>query len=60
VTSVIIPLEASYLCPDCDVIGDCPERCPSCANPHGLMNLAGVLNRETEVRTRAKAKVPQP
>lgn len=40
------PLEELYLCPECGRAGNRAESCPACANEHGLINLAVVLNRE--------------
>jgi hypothetical protein len=45
---LFFPLDHSFLCPDCSMVGNDPHRCPSCANEHGLMNLGAVLNRETK------------
>ena len=42
-----IPLASAYLCQDCNCVGNCPNRCPACASVV-LMNLSGVLNRQTE------------
>jgi len=42
-----IPLASSYLCPDCNSIGNCAEQCPACASPV-LLALANVLDRKAE------------
>ncbi len=42
-----IPLASSYLCPDCNCIGNCSEQCPACASPV-LLALANVLDRKAE------------
>lgn len=42
-----IPLASSYLCPDCNCIGNCAEQCPACASPV-LLALANVLDRKAE------------
>src|ERR1700722_3244179 len=42
-----IPLASSYLCPDCNCIGNCAEQCPACASPV-LLSLANVLDRKAE------------
>jgi hypothetical protein len=42
-----IPLASSYLCPDCNCIGNCAEQCPACASPV-LLALANVLDREAD------------
>lgn len=42
-----IPLASSYLCPDCNCIGNCAEQCPACASPV-LLALANVLDRKPE------------
>jgi len=42
-----IPLASSYLCPDCNCIGNCAEQCPACASPV-LLALANVLDRKSE------------
>jgi hypothetical protein len=39
-----IPLEDSYLCQDCNAIGNNANRCPACAS-EVLLSVAGVLNR---------------
>lgn len=44
-----IPLASAYLCQDCNCIGNCASKCPACAS-EVLMNLAGVLNRESDVK----------
>lgn len=41
------PLASSYLCPDCNCIGNCSEQCPACASPV-LLALANVLDREAD------------
>ncbi len=43
-----IPLASAYLCQDCNCIGNSAKQCPACASV-ALMNLAGVLNRQTQV-----------
>lgn len=40
-----IPLEAAYLCQDCNAIGNSAMQCPACAS-EVLLSLAVVLNRE--------------
>jgi hypothetical protein len=42
-----IPLNAAYLCLDCDTVGNSAMQCPACAS-HVLMGLAGVIGREEE------------
>jgi uncharacterized protein (TIGR02284 family) len=42
-----IPLASAYLCPDCNSIGNCADRCPACASP-SLLGLASVLDRSVE------------
>jgi hypothetical protein len=44
-----IPLVSAYLCQDCNCVGNCAKQCPACASVV-LMGLAGVLNREQEVK----------
>jgi hypothetical protein len=44
VTMQHIPLASAYLCPNCNSIGNCAERCPACASP-ALLGLANVLDR---------------
>jgi hypothetical protein len=46
-TLIHFPLSGAYLCEDCHCVGNCSERCASCASDSLLM-LAVVLNRETE------------
>jgi hypothetical protein len=41
-----IPLASAYLCPDCNLIGNCSRQCPACASAV-LIGLACVLDRET-------------
>ena len=41
------PLASSYLCPDCNCIGNCSKQCPACASPV-LLALANVLDREAD------------
>ena len=43
----LIPLKQAYLCPNCEMIGNCSSRCLGCANPH-VINLASILDRRTE------------
>jgi hypothetical protein len=47
VTMQHIPLASAYLCPNCNSIGNCSERCPACASP-ALLGLANVLDRACE------------
>ncbi len=44
---VHIPLDAAYVCLDCNSVGNCAMQCPACASTM-LMGLAGVLNREVD------------
>lgn len=44
-----IPLQAAYLCSDCNAIGNNAVQCPACAS-RALFNVAGVLNRTEEKR----------
>ena len=46
-----IPLEAAYLCADCDAISNCAMRCPACAG-ESLLSVAQVLNRYEEDKSR--------
>lgn len=39
------PLSAAWLCPACNTVQNQTGNCVSCANSHGLMSLAGLLNR---------------
>ena len=39
----------AYLC-DCGLVGNNAKQC-ACGNEQGLMNLAGVLNRDTESKS---------
>ena len=39
-----IPLKSSYLCSDCEAVGNCSTKCPACAG-ESVMNMAVVLNR---------------
>jgi hypothetical protein len=48
-TMTQIPLASAYLCQDCNCISNCSKQCPACASAV-LMGLAGVLNREPEVK----------
>lgn len=43
--TVVIPLEASYLCVSCDHIGNSAIRCTRCASEHGPMSVSAVFNR---------------
>ena len=45
-----IPLEAAYLCQDCNAIGNSSMHCPACAS-EVLLSLAVVLNRQEEAAT---------
>ena len=47
VTMQHIPLASAYLCPNCNCIGNCAERCPACASP-ALLALANILDRPVE------------
>jgi hypothetical protein len=47
ITMQHIPLAFAYLCPNCECIGNCAERCPACASS-ALLGLANVLDRPTE------------
>ena len=44
------PLNQTYLCQDCNAVGNDPAHCPACAS-NALMGLAQVLDR-------AEAKQP--
>ena len=44
------PLEAAYLCQDCNSVGNNSRNCPACASGV-LMSLAGVLDREPAAHT---------
>ena len=39
-------LASAYLCADCDAVGSCATRCPSCASC-ALLSLGAILNRNT-------------
>ena len=41
-----LPLESAFLC-ECGAISTSAVRCPACGSEHGLLNLARVLNRES-------------
>ena len=41
-----VPLAEAYLCPDCDVVGNCATRCPACGNEQGLASLAMFIDRQ--------------
>lgn len=47
ITMQHIPLASAYLCPNCNCIGNCAERCPACASP-ALLGLANILDRPVE------------
>ena len=43
-----IPLQSAVVCLNCEAVSDTPlDTCPACGG-RGLLNLAAVLNRETE------------
>jgi len=44
-----IPLTSAYLCQDCNCVVNSATHCPACASV-ALLGLAGVLNREPEVK----------
>jgi hypothetical protein len=53
-----IPLPCAYLCQDCNCVGNSAKQCPACAS-EVLMGLAGVLNREPEVKVQLSfARLP--
>lgn len=41
------PLNAAYLCQDCDAVGNSAMQCPACASSV-LLGLAGVFDRKEE------------
>lgn len=49
-----IPLACAYLCTDCNCVSNSSRRCPACAS-EALMGLAGILNREEDIREPAFA-----
>jgi hypothetical protein len=42
---ISLPLSDCYLC-ECGCVGNNAMRCPACANEHGLLPLATVLDRD--------------
>jgi hypothetical protein len=54
----LIPLSTAYLCLDCSVVGNCPDRCPACASVV-LMGLASVLDRKQEKKSRTRTRTAE-
>lgn len=51
------PLTAAFLCPDCSEVSDSSSQCACCGNK-ALLNLAAVLNRESETAQPLQRDVP--
>lgn len=51
----VIRLSEAFLCPDCSMIVNNPQRCV-CGNELGLMSLQGVLNRVPAERRKNERK----
>jgi len=52
------PLASSYLCQDCNSVGNNSVSCPACAS-QVLLGLATVLNREPDAETAEYSSLPE-